>query len=84
MKKLLSAFIGATFFLFSLPLNLMSFADEYNADDVTDVKDIIILQKYLLGKRNLSETEFYTADLNHDGIVNIYDMIYAKRILIRK
>ena len=29
MKKLLSAFIGATFFLFSLPLNLMSFADEY-------------------------------------------------------
>ena len=29
MKKLLSAFISATFFLFSLPLNLMSFADEY-------------------------------------------------------
>ena len=57
---------------------------DINADDVTDVKDIIILQKYLLGKRSLSETEFYVADLNHDGIVNIYDMIYAKRILIGK
>ena len=57
---------------------------DINADNIADVKDIVILQKYLIGKRSLSETEFYVADLNHDGIVNIYDMIYAKRILIGK
>ena len=57
---------------------------DINANHDIDVRDLVILQRYLHNKRKFSETEFYVSDLNQDGIVNVFDLALLKRILIRK
>lgn len=48
-----------------------------------EVSDLITVQKYLVKKTDLSEQKFKLADLNGDGVVNAYDMIMLKRILLK-
>ncbi|MDE5737650.1 MAG: hypothetical protein K2H93_04720, partial [Oscillospiraceae bacterium] len=38
--------------------------------------------KYLLNQYNFSKYEFERADLNHDGVVNIYDLCLLKKNLV--
>ena len=57
---------------------------DINANHDIDVRDLVILQRYLHNKRKFSETEFYVSDLNQDGIVNVFDLALLKRILIKK
>jgi len=46
------------------------------------VADVIYLQKYLHGKQKLTQEEAQLADMNDDGVVNVYDLILLKRKLI--
>ncbi|MBR7084638.1 MAG: dockerin type I repeat-containing protein, partial [Oscillospiraceae bacterium] len=46
------------------------------------VADTICLQKYLHGKQKLTQEQAQLADMNDDGIVNVYDLILLKRKLI--
>ena len=50
---------------------------DVNGDGQTDVTDIIILQKYLLGLEKLPKPE--NADLHQDGVIDIYDLGLLKR-----
>ena len=57
---------------------------DVNLDNTVNLQDIILLQKYLLGKASLTSTAFYNqADLNQDGKVNIYDLILLKKELLK-
>nr|MDE6730748.1 dockerin type I repeat-containing protein [Oscillospiraceae bacterium] len=54
--------------------------NDITGDGVFDILDVITLQKWLLGKENL--TNWRNADLNTDGIVNIYDLCLLKKALL--
>ena len=57
---------------------------DVNLDNTVNLQDIVLLQKYLLGKASLTSTAFYNqADLNQDGKVNIYDLILLKKQLLK-
>lgn len=51
-------------------------------DNTIKVSDVVILQKYLTGKRILTEEQFIGADLNKDNKINVFDMILAKRKIL--
>jgi len=55
---------------------------DIDGDNEISVKDIITVQKYLLGKEPLSEEEYLLADLTDDQIVNIFDFIAMKRLVL--
>ena len=55
---------------------------DIDGDNQISVKDIITVQKYLLGKEPLSAEEYLLADLTDDQIVNIFDFIAMKRIVL--
>ena len=55
---------------------------DIDGDNEISVKDIITVQKYLLGKKPLSAEEYLLADLTDDQIVNIFDFIAMKRIVL--
>ncbi|MBR4101944.1 MAG: DUF4981 domain-containing protein [Oscillospiraceae bacterium] len=55
---------------------------DINADGTVDVKDVVLLQKYLLTLESFDKAQFAAADLNNDGKVNVFDMVFLKRILL--
>ena len=48
----------------------------------THVTDAVMLKKYLLGTQSITQKDFIYLDRNHDGKVNIYDMIFLKQNLL--
>ncbi|MDE5884114.1 MAG: dockerin type I repeat-containing protein [Oscillospiraceae bacterium] len=54
---------------------------DVNGNGNFSILDIIILQRWLLGKGNL--TCWQNADLTQDGIINIFDLCLMKQNLIR-
>lgn len=55
---------------------------DINQYNQLSIADAIILQKYILGSIELSETESESADICRDGCVNIFDMVAMRRLLI--
>jgi len=75
----------------SLPVS--SFGDLYydlrfsnvgdiNGDGELGMTDIIFMYKYLTNKQPMTEEEYYRADVNEDGYVNIFDFVMQKQILL--
>ena len=65
----------------------ISFIPKKVVGDITlngsvEVTDIIHFQKYLHGKQKLTQEQAQLADMNDDGIVNVYDLILLKRKII--
>lgn len=54
---------------------------DVNLDGEVDVTDIVILQQYLTRKIFVNDDE-YIVDVTGDGIVNVFDSIAVKRILL--
>ncbi len=66
------------------PIVPESVPGDVNLDNTVNLQDIVLLQKYLLGKASLTSTAFYhQADLNQDEKVNIYDLILLKKQLLK-
>ena len=64
------------------PITPLVLYGDVNLDNTVNLLDIVLMQKYLLGKASITDTAFYNqADLNQDGKVNIYDLILLKRNL---
>ena len=55
---------------------------DIDGDNQVSVKDIITVQRYLLGKESLSQEEYLLADLTNDQIVNIFDFIAMKQLVL--
>ncbi len=68
----------------AVPVVPESVPGDVNLDNTVNLQDIVLLQKYLLGKASLTSTAFYhQADLNQDEKVNIYDLILLKKQLLK-
>ena len=55
---------------------------DVNADEKIDVADAVLLQRYLLQERTLTQTQWQTADLNADGTVNGFDLALLRQKLV--
>ncbi|MBQ8724809.1 MAG: RICIN domain-containing protein, partial [Oscillospiraceae bacterium] len=55
---------------------------DVNTDGETSVLDIVMLQKYLLKVGSLSDSA--AADMNADGIINVFDLCIMKHKLLEK
>ncbi|MDE6005213.1 MAG: dockerin type I repeat-containing protein [Oscillospiraceae bacterium] len=56
---------------------------DISLDGTVNLQDVILLQKYLIGKEHINQTAFLSVDMNDDGIVNIYDFALLKNALLR-
>ncbi len=66
---------------YGLPAEQPLIPGDIDHDGKADTVDLILLQNFLLKKGHLPEDN--TADINADGIINIYDFILLKRLLLR-
>lgn len=57
---------------------------DVNADDVCDVLDLILLQKWLLAVPGIRLADSNAADLDQDDDVDVFDLAYLKREVLRK
>ena len=48
-----------------------------------EVLDLVLLQKYLHNQQNFSQQQFLNADINQDNIVNIYDFVLLKKLILK-
>ena len=59
-------------------------AGDINADGEVDLKDLVMLQKYLLHKEPLMAEQASCADLNGDNRLDVIDAILLRRLLLQK
>lgn len=59
-------------------------AGDINADGVVDLKDLVLLQKYLLHKEPLMAEQASCADLNGDNRLDVIDAILLRRLLLQE
>ena len=52
---------------------------DININKKVDVSDIVIMNKYLVKLEKFSEQQFFLADINDDGKVNVFDYILISR-----
>lgn len=57
---------------------------DINADGVVDLKDLVLLQKYLLHKEPLMAEQASCADLNGDNRLDVIDVILLRRLLLQE
>ena len=56
--------------------------DTYPSNGVS-IKDILLIQSYLLGKATLSTPyQLIAADVNNDGQISVLDILYIKRLIL--
>ena len=55
---------------------------DVNGDSTLSVQDLIVLRKYLIGKINFTKEDYLCADVLQDNIVNIYDFVILKKMLL--
>lgn len=61
------------------PVSAAALMGDVDVDGSVGVTDIVLLQKYLIGKETISEEAYQNANLINDNIVNIYDFVALKR-----
>ncbi|MDE6657183.1 MAG: dockerin type I repeat-containing protein [Oscillospiraceae bacterium] len=62
------------------PENLIGDVDQ---NGKVEVLDLVLLQKYLHNKEIINQQQFINADISQDNIVNIYDFVLLKKLLLR-
>lgn len=55
---------------------------DLNLDGIINIKDLNIMQKYLLGISRLADVQYMLSDINEDGVLNVYDLVLLKRLII--
>ena len=59
-----------------------SLPGDLNSDNTLTTADTVLLQRYLLQERTLTQTQWQTADLNADGTVNGFDLALLRQKLV--
>lgn len=57
-------------------------AGDANADGAVNVADVVLLQKYLLGKTKLTPVQAENAELCKDGRLDGFDLVWLKKMLL--
>ena len=82
-SRKLAGIIAAGAMCAALPLSTYAAElGDVNIDGSVSVKDVVLLQKYLLKQETLSQEAFTSADLTADGKVNVFDLLLLKKQLI--
>jgi len=55
---------------------------DINEDDVVSILDMIMIVSHLLGYDPLTESELALADVNFDGTVDIFDLLFISNIIL--
>ena len=55
---------------------------DISGDGSVSIKDLLLVQKYLLGSQNLTESNKEAADVSHDGKVTIKDLLLVQKYLL--
>ena len=55
---------------------------DINSDNTLTTADAVLLQRYLLQERTLTQSQWQTADLNADGTVNGFDLALLRQKLV--
>ncbi|MDE7120664.1 MAG: dockerin type I repeat-containing protein, partial [Oscillospiraceae bacterium] len=66
----------------NLPADFWYYKGDLNQDISVGVADVILMQKYLLGLEQITEEQFRIGDLDSDGIINIYDFVLLKQVVL--
>jgi arabinan endo-1,5-alpha-L-arabinosidase len=67
----------------ALPIEVeLSIKGDVNSDGELNVADLVMMQKYLLGSEHLNNS--YSADMNEDDRVDIFDNVCLRKNLIAK
>ena len=53
---------------------------DINGDGSTDIKDLLLLRRYLVGADAPDDLRPY--DVNNDGVINENDILYLQKILL--
>ena len=61
--------------LYAVPINQSQLKGDINEDGETTVADLVLLQKYMVNKSELTETQLKAADYNSDNLVNVFDAV---------
>ena len=55
---------------------------DVNFDGEFNAADLVLMQRYLLGREKFSRKQFAAADLNSDSAVDVYDLIRFRKMMI--
>lgn len=55
---------------------------DINTDGKTNVADLVILNRYILGKDQLDSDNYIFSDLNFDGTTDSFDMISMRKLIL--
>lgn len=56
-------------------------AGDMDENGEVNMADAVLLSKYLLTEKKLTQTQYSTADINSDGNVNTYDMVLMRKLV---
>lgn len=56
-------------------------AGDMDENGEVNMADAVLLSKYLLTEKKLTQTQYSTADINSDGNVNTYDMVLIRKLV---
>ena len=57
---------------------------DVNGDGMTDLTDLVLLQKYLVRKGTLTAEQSSRADLNADHVLNVVDAMLLRQLLLKQ
>ena len=57
-----------------------SIIGDVDLDGTHNVADLVLLQKFLLGRQNLNKQQCKAADINNDEIIDVFDLIRLRKI----
>ena len=60
----------------------VSYKGDLTQNGSVDVAEVIMMQKYLLGKQKITEEKFHIADINDDNSVSVYDLLWLKKAVL--
>lgn len=59
-------------------------AGDVDCNGALEVKDVVLLQRYILNQKGLNKLQAENADVTGDGTVNVLDLVKLKRMLFQK
>ena len=63
-------------------IKVNSLPGDLNSDNTLTTADAVLLQRYLLQERTLTQSQWQTAELNADGTVNGFDLALLRQKLV--